>query len=183
MYFNCGFLSGASIPHKHMQLIPYSSLYGSLLPVENAALTIEGKEKMFHLPHFKQIKHVFYDLKQVGFDCLLTDLLPEEKEEYFEHQASLVETCYTQCLNYLGYKYSHEKSNHQDYNLILTRNFLLLIFRSRESVKHPENSKADISMNSLGFVGTMAVKNEESLEYIKQLTPIGVLERLSMTAE
>ena len=34
LYFNCGFLSGASIPHKHMQLIPYASLFNSLLPVE-----------------------------------------------------------------------------------------------------------------------------------------------------
>ena len=47
LYFNCGFLSGASIPHKHMQLIPYSSLYNSLLPVEEAALAIEEREKMF----------------------------------------------------------------------------------------------------------------------------------------
>ena len=40
LYFNCGFLSGASIPHKHMQLIPYSSLYNSVLPVEEAALAV-----------------------------------------------------------------------------------------------------------------------------------------------
>jgi len=26
MFFNCGYNSGASIPHKHMQVIPYDSM-------------------------------------------------------------------------------------------------------------------------------------------------------------
>jgi len=47
MFFNCGFLSGASIPHKHIQLIPYRSLYNELLSVEQAALAYEERGKMF----------------------------------------------------------------------------------------------------------------------------------------
>jgi ATP adenylyltransferase/5',5'''-P-1,P-4-tetraphosphate phosphorylase II len=40
MFFNSGFNSGASIMHKHMQIIPYSSMgsEGGLVPVEEAAL-------------------------------------------------------------------------------------------------------------------------------------------------
>ena len=38
MYFNCGYNSGASIPHKHTQLIPYDSMYRKVLPIEEAAL-------------------------------------------------------------------------------------------------------------------------------------------------
>ena len=91
----------------------------------------------------------------------------------------MIEACYTQSLNFLGYKYSQDKNSHQDYNMILTRNFLLIVFRAAEGVKHPENPKANIAMNSLAFAGTMAVKNEDALAYIKELTPIGVLERLS----
>jgi len=34
MFFNSGFNSGASVLHKHMQLIPYSSMYNEVLPVE-----------------------------------------------------------------------------------------------------------------------------------------------------
>jgi ATP adenylyltransferase len=37
MFFNSGFNSGASIMHKHMQIIPYSSIEG-VVPVEQAAL-------------------------------------------------------------------------------------------------------------------------------------------------
>lgn len=40
MFFNSGYNSGASIMHKHMQVIPYSSMKsaGGLVPVEEAAL-------------------------------------------------------------------------------------------------------------------------------------------------
>ena len=34
MFFNAGFNSGASVLHKHMQLIPYGSMYNEILPVE-----------------------------------------------------------------------------------------------------------------------------------------------------
>ena len=69
----------------------------------------------------------------------------------------MIESGYTQCLNHLGYKY--DVANHQDYNLILMRNFLLIVFRKSEAVKHPENPKANLAMNSIAFAGTMAVRN------------------------
>lgn len=37
-FFNCGFNAGASIMHKHLQVIPYESLYNKVLPVEEAAI-------------------------------------------------------------------------------------------------------------------------------------------------
>jgi ATP adenylyltransferase/5',5'''-P-1,P-4-tetraphosphate phosphorylase II len=53
MFFNSGFNSGASIMHKHMQLIPYSSMDG-FVPVEQAALQYLKENKvqsrMFMLP-------------------------------------------------------------------------------------------------------------------------------------
>ena len=99
-------------------------------------------------------------------------------EAYFDAQAAALERCYHESLKALGYTYEKEPA-HQDYNLILTRHFLLIVFRETDSVKNIENPKVSISMNSLGFAGTMAVKNQESLEYIKELTPIGLLERLA----
>lgn len=37
-FFNCGFNAGASIPHKHLQLIPYESFQGGILPIEEIAM-------------------------------------------------------------------------------------------------------------------------------------------------
>lgn len=37
MYFNSGLNSGASVAHKHMQVIPYASVSDSALPIEKVA--------------------------------------------------------------------------------------------------------------------------------------------------
>ncbi len=42
MFFNCGPLSGASVLHKHIQLIPFESI--GELPIEQAYLTKESEE-------------------------------------------------------------------------------------------------------------------------------------------
>jgi ATP adenylyltransferase len=70
--------------------------------------------------------------------------------------------------------------HNNDYNIILTKRYMLMVMRQSEGVKNEEKPNVNITLNSLGFAGTMAVKNEESLEYIKELTPLGVLERISL---
>jgi len=54
MFFNCGYNAGASIPHKHLQVIPYASLFNSMVPIEEAALTYISEHKIeakfFKLP-------------------------------------------------------------------------------------------------------------------------------------
>lgn len=37
-FFNGGFNAGASIPHKHMQVIPYQSINKAVLPIEEVAM-------------------------------------------------------------------------------------------------------------------------------------------------
>ena len=183
LYFNCGFNSGASIPHKHLQIIPYESLYGGILPFEEAALqhSREIESAHFILPQYSKFQHIVYKLAKGGVDVLqthtaFTDDL--DQEAYFNGQAAALERCYHESLKALGYNYEKEPV-HQDYNLVLTRHFLLIVLRETDSVKSIENPKVSISMNSLGFAGTMAVKNQESLEFIKEITPIGLLERLA----
>jgi ATP adenylyltransferase len=66
LFFNCGFNSGASIKHKHMQIIPYRSFQGGILPIEEAAKSYRANatgEAVFELPAFGPIKHKFVDLK------------------------------------------------------------------------------------------------------------------------
>ena len=62
------------------------------------------------------------------------------------------------------------------YNLLLTRNFLFIALRNVEAVK--EDNKT-VTVNSLGFAGTHAVKREEDLELINKYSPIGILEKVS----
>jgi ATP adenylyltransferase/5',5'''-P-1,P-4-tetraphosphate phosphorylase II len=82
MYFNCGFNSGASVPHKHMQVIPYASLFGGTLPFEEAAA--DSKDKTFMLPEYQNIKHLVCSLSLNGVDLLSREALPDDLEAYLD---------------------------------------------------------------------------------------------------
>ena len=74
MFFNSGFNAGASIMHKHMQVIPYSSMNspGGLVPTEEAALNYLQNNKVesdtFTLPQFRKFKHIFHKIGPEFFE-------------------------------------------------------------------------------------------------------------------
>ena len=82
-----------------------------------------------------------------------------------------------ECLEFLGNS-SHDLN--QSYNLLVTKNFIIIALRRVEAVK--EDNKT-VTLNSLGFAGTHAVKREEDLDVIKKYGPIGILELVSVPAE
>ena len=53
------------------------------------------------------------------------------------------------------------------YNLLLTPRLMWIVKRCSTSVVDPNGSEARIDINSLGFAGTLAVKNEISADYLK----------------
>lgn len=56
----------------------------------------------------------------------------------------------------------------QPYNLLITRDWMLVVPRTQESV-------AGISVNSLGFAGALLAKNEAELEQIRAIGPMALL--------
>ena len=54
------------------------------------------------------------------------------------------------------------------YNLLLTREWMLLVPRSEECFE-------SISINALGFAGALLVKNEEQMHMLKQAGAMAVL--------
>ncbi len=54
---------------------------------------------------------------------------------------------------------------------------MVIVLREKGSVIGDGEAKVDV--NTLGFVGTLAVKNEESLQFIRDQTPIAMLEEVA----
>ena len=84
-----------------------------------------------------------------------------------------LESYYWSCLEKLD---NSEHNMDQSYNLLLFRNFLLIVNRSIEAVKEDVRT---VTVNALGFAGTLAVKREEDIELIKTYGPLGILSRVS----
>ena len=60
--------------------------------------------------------------------------------------------------------------------MILTKSYLFVV--SRISPSYSEN-EVSVSCNSMGFVGTVAVKTQEELDLVKKYGPVGILEKMS----
>lgn len=149
-YFNAGFKAGASIPHKHIQLIPYKSMRDGMLPVEQEALKYAMENNiqsgMFQLPQFKTFKHVFHVLADSEGKSIMRICEDEHRIEELAHRITLI---YNECLQILKYK-------EEDYNMVLTEHFLFVVLREKESFTQGEY---EFNINALGYAGTLAVKS------------------------
>ncbi|CDW85382.1 atp adenylyltransferase (5-p-4-tetraphosphate phosphorylase ii) [Stylonychia lemnae] len=165
-FFNCGFNSGASIPHKHIQVIPYASLNSQSLPIEQAAVKyleenkIEGN--LFNLPQFTNFQHTFAKVESEVFDSAY------ESYDAFEEQAIKLENQYWECIEQLGIQANGEEIS---YNFLMMKNIMLIAPRSKEGYRDEETG-ITVNVNSLGFAGTFAVKNQNT---IISLLLVGIL--------
>ena len=54
-----------------------------------------------------------------------------------------------------------------------------VVVREKNSVINAEDASAKVDINSLGFVGTIAVKNEESMALVKSRGPLALLREVA----
>lgn len=148
VFYNSGPKAGASQPHRHLQWIPFPL-------VENSQ-------------NFPLANH-FIKAKNLPFKTAIASLTPEiftnSGGEKICHQL------YEELLEKSGLQTSSDKP--QPYNLLMTREFLALIPRSRQSHQ-------DIEVNALGFAGGLLVKNQQQLAMLKELGPWKLLQQVGL---
>ncbi len=156
-FYNGGAAAGASQPHKHLQWVPLPLVdampwgpFDTLLrdAVRGGAETVPG------LP----FRHAFAALD------------PALAERPFA-LAEVLHERYRTLLQRLGMgpiRIDDEIRQSGPYNLLVTRDWLLLVPRRQEEF-------AGISINALGFVGSLFVRNQAQLDTLKSRGPMAVL--------
>ena len=61
------------------------------------------------------------------------------------------------------------------YNLLVTRSWMLLVPRSRESFR-------GVSVNALGFAGSLLVKNQRELRLVREVGPMTILSEVGIAS-
>ena len=61
----------------------------------------------------------------------------------------------------------------KEYNMVITRHWMLLVLRSEES------SMNKIKINAVGFTGSFAVKSEEDYQFILKEDPFNILAQVT----
>ncbi|MHB8836773.1 MAG: ATP adenylyltransferase family protein [Candidatus Methylomirabilia bacterium] len=155
-FYNGGVEAGASQPHKHLQLVPLPlAPQGPPVPIEPLLAGLRGTSGFGTLPGF-DFSHAFARLGSTAHER-------GAPGEAFER--------YTEMLGPLGLRPpagSDADLQGGPYNLLVTREWLLLVPRSREFFDA-------ISINALGFAGALLVWSEEQLRALRAAGPFTAL--------
>lgn len=157
-FYNAGKLAGASQRHKHLQIVPLPWGPASRrLPVE-AALAVDelGDE-----PRLRKWPYVH---AAVRLD-----------ETWLSDAATAGERLlakYTALLKVFDIKVTGEGLL-PPYNLLATRAWMVLVPRRHEVF-------ADIAVNALGFAGSMLVRSDAQLTYLRSIGPLTVLQKVGV---
>ncbi|KAJ1895765.1 bifunctional AP-4-A phosphorylase/ADP sulfurylase [Kickxella alabastrina] len=145
VFYNSGEESGASQPHKHMQLLPMPEYLDAPPTV---SMWMRSTPELGHT-------HVSRDLPFAHFGVRLDSSCASP---------SGLTAAYSAALKELTSAYSESTS----YNMILTSTALMLFPRR-------SNSWEGISINSLGFAGLVLCKTTAELDLVKQLGVLNLL--------
>ncbi len=162
-FYNGGEAAGASQKHKHLQLVPLP-IYPQLGDFPFSAL-FTGQSKAAAMQHISALpfRHVW---------CRLPNGLEDDPhraaQESLQRYRQMLQQAAIQALpGNVGERQS------APYNLLMTRQWMLLVPRSREFSQ-------GISVNALGYVGSLFVKDRAGLERIRQTGPLTLLREVSL---
>ncbi|MEO1520056.1 MAG: phosphorylase [Cyanobacteria bacterium J06633_2] len=173
-FYNGGKLAGASQPHKHMQLIPplqstdtftfpIESAFQDLLFPSTQQVSSSLSDSLVSKPqssHSLPFNHAIASLS-IPLDYSASQGGDQLMQVYRQLLASIAGN-----IDLTG----DRQALH--YNLLVTRRWMMLVPRSQESY-------ASISVNSLGFAGSLFVKDEKQLQILRQTGPMTVLENVA----
>ena len=149
VFYNGGKLAGASQPHKHLQIVPFAETDIPISPLVKAA----------------KLDNSLGTIPEFTFVHALTNInLGESAEITFKKYHTLLQT--------LGIKPLENNIQSGAYNLLMTREWMLIVPRKFEEFE-------SISVNSLGFAGALLVKNQQQMQLLKNISPINLLNHVA----
>lgn len=150
-FYNGGTAAGASQPHKHLQLVPQQSMS---LPIETAICAttfINGVGQSPKLPYAHRIVQ------------LAPDDSPRQWLQYYRQLLSSLD---------IGDPTGNWQGTQRDaYNFLGTRNWMMIVPRRQDDYR-------GISVNSLGFAGSLLVKNKDQMDQLKKVGPMALLKEV-----
>ncbi len=152
-----GETAGASQPHKHLQVVPLPLAdAGPAVPVE--AVFAPGEPGRIRRVPRLPFRHAWVRLDASALDA------PAQS-------TSLLQGLYRRLLEEAGIsvrRIDGQERQGAPYNLLVAREWMLLVPRSRERFE-------TVSVNALGFAGSLFLRNRDELRRVEQCGPMAVL--------
>jgi sulfate adenylyltransferase (ADP) / ATP adenylyltransferase len=149
VFYNGGKLAGASQRHKHLQIVPFSETDIPISPLVKA-VRLENSQRT--IPEFPFL-HAFTILE-------------------IHESAKITLEKYHNLLENVGITAIENNIQSGAYNLLITRKWMLIVPRKYEEFE-------TISINSLGFAGSLLVRDQQQMQLVKDISPINLLNNVA----
>ncbi len=158
-FYNSGKIAGASQPHKHLQMVPLPlTPSGEQIPIQPLLTSAQFTDAVTTIP-------------ELPFIHAVAKLDPSWSNSPFKAAEATLEL-YQRLLNAVGLEVVDDNRLSGAYNLLATREWMMIIPRSHEHFD-------SISVNSLGFAGALLVRNEAQMQLIKNQGPMTILKNVA----
>lgn len=160
-FYNGGEAAGASQRHKHLQLVPLPlAPEGPEVPIEPLIAEAQFSGELGTVPGLPFL-HVVSSVNHV-----IDNPDADSSRRIFERYCSMLRQAG------MAFPGPHRHRQSGPYGLLVTRDWMLLVPRSRECF-------GPISVNTLGFAGSLLVRNEKQVQMIKESGPMTVLRQVA----
>ena len=164
-FYNGGVIAGASQEHKHMQLVPLP------LGVGEVEFPLAAAFADLLQPGAAGAGSIAVMRSDLPFEHGLVAL--DDRQLQHTTAAEYLLRCYQALLSHVGIKAVQANRQSASYNLLMTREWMWLVPRSRECFD-------SISVNALGFAGSLFVREERQLDALRRAGPMRVLRSVAM---
>jgi ATP adenylyltransferase len=169
-FYNNGPMSGSSVAHKHMQILPTEHFnnraiieeFDGIVAGEKDAIELDNNKdngvEFFEVPFYSKFKHVLVKLPEF------------ESADNYESFGEKMQGAYEQAMEILG-----NEANNANSNVIFNGNWMFIALRSKEKAYADQ-----LSINSLGFLGSYLLKNASLLPNVNVKSPLSLLEEVTV---
>lgn len=157
-FYNAGVIAGASQRHKHLQQVPVPLGDGPVRTPMDPLLASANLEA------------------EVGALSGLPFVHAFTRIERFSAMKRAEAARATLALYHEMRRVAGLVRDSEPYNLLVTRDWMLLVPRSRETFE-------TISVNALGFAGSLLARNDKELELVRKNGPMAVLRHVSVARD
>jgi ATP adenylyltransferase len=167
-YFNCGPASGASQPHKHVQVVPLP-----LLPPPAGVDDDPPFWPTIVASSASAPTGVVLDLPSLPFVSFVARLDPAAASG--KVLAGVYDALMLRAAAFVGAQARREAAV-ASYNLVMTHHFMMVVPRRHEGA-------GPVSCNAMAFAGSFFVRSTEELEYVRRAGPLHILESVGYPRE
>jgi ATP adenylyltransferase len=161
-FFNSGPEAGASQPHRHLQLVPFPVGGGPApTPIERVLTEVALDPSRATLPIFP-FRHAVAPLPETAWRA----------DDPAARAAQAMELAYRALARRAGLALVPGAPT-APYNLLATRRWMMVVPRSRERFE-------GVSVNALGFAGSLLVRDGEQLAVVRRHGPLAVLQGVAV---